>query len=119
MIFLENLDGIKLTRMCKEMSLPFYDVLKVENRLLDGSLHIQTLGDPMKIIKAEIVVYESFAELIDYSQNIYEELIFVKHDKRFRGFIRNPISWVKLGRYVNQNTLYTGNIEFVVLGEAL
>lgn len=117
MIHLENLGSVKLTRLCREMSLPFYDVLKVENRLLDGSLHVQTIGDPLKIIKAEFVTTEEFATQIDYSQSINEEMIFVNGNKRYRGFVRNPINWVKTGRYNNQFTFFVGELEFVILQE--
>ncbi len=115
MVSLENLAGERLTLLFSEVSLPRLDVLKVENRLLDGSLHIQTMGYPLTTIKATAVTTEELARNIDQKQSIQEEFFFVKHGERFKGLIREPITWAKIGRYTGKDTKFSGELEFVIL----
>lgn len=117
MIRLETLSGSRLTLICTNVSLPKHDVLQVENRLMDGSLHIQTIGQPLKIINLEVLATEINAEKIDEMQAIAEELYFLKPPKKYLGIIRKPMSWVKKGPYIGDDTKYLGEIEFVILGE--
>lgn len=118
MVSLESLAGERLTLLFSEVSLPRLDVLKVENRLLDGSLHVQTIGDPLKLIKASVVTTEELALKIDQMQSSQAECFFVKHSERYRGLIRSPVDWKKVGRYIGSDTKFSGELEFVILGES-
>lgn len=113
-IQLTDLSGKLLTVICTEVSLPAFDLIKIENKLLDGSLHVQTIGDPLKTIKATVVTTEELAETIDQMQSVQEDCYFVKDDKQFRGQIREAIVWKKLGRYKGKSTLFSGELEFVI-----
>ena len=117
MIRLTTLDNYTLTLLCSNVSLPIHDILQVENRLLDGSLHIQTIGEPLKTISIEVLVTEINAINIDRIENIKEEIYFFKGTKRYQGIIRNPITWTKRSMYTGDTTKYSGEIEFVILEE--
>ena len=117
MIRLTTLDNNTLTLLCSDVSLPIRDTLQVENRLLDGSLHIQTIGEPLKTILIEVLVTEINAEKINIIENIKEEVYFFKGTKRYLGIIRKPITWAKRSMYTGDTTKYSGEIEFVILEE--
>jgi len=119
-IQLETLSGYILTLGCKNVTLPQFDILKAENRLLDGSLHIQTVGNPLKTINFEILITRNNAERLDHARAIGEELYFINENKKYRGIIRNVVDdWTQFGKRYRELSLrkYTGSIEFVVLEE--
>lgn len=117
MIRLETLSGTRLTLICTNVSLPIHDVLQIENRLMDGSLHIQTVGQPLKTINLEVLATQKNAEAIDEMQAIAEELYFIKPPKKYLGIVRKPISWVKKGPYIGDDTKYIGALEFAIFEE--
>lgn len=114
---LETLNGETLTIMCTDISLPLYESIKVENKLLDGSLHIQTIGNPLKKFQIEVVCTKYNAEKINEMVNTVEEIYFFRESKRYRGIIRNQINWTKIEMYKGNVTKYKGEIEFVVFEE--
>lgn len=117
MIRLTTLNNNALTLLCSDVSLPIHDTLQVENKLLDGSLHIQTIGEPLKTILIEVLATETNAEKIDVIESIKEEVYFYKKTKIYRGIIRKPIKWTKRSMYTGNTTKYSGEVEFVILGE--
>lgn len=114
---LETLSGDTLTIMCTNISLPLYEGITVENVLLDGSLHIQNIGESLKKFQLEVVCTMENAERIDLMQTIVEELNLFRELKRYRGIIRNPISWSKIEMYQGNTTKYQGEIEFIIFEE--
>ena len=114
---LETLSGDTLTIMCTDISLPLYESIKVENKLLDGSLHIQTIGNPLKKFQVEVVCTKYNAEKISEMTNTVEEIYFFRELKRYRGIIRNQINWAKIETYKGDTTKYQGEIEFIIFEE--
>ncbi|HZK44365.1 MAG TPA: hypothetical protein VFC73_08820 [Syntrophomonadaceae bacterium] len=114
---LESKVGHTLTIMCTNISLPIYETNQIENKLLDGSLHIQTIGEPLKIFKVEVLSTKENAEKINEMQNIGEEIYLVAETRKYRGLIRKPIIWTMKGMYQGKTTKYIGEVELVILEE--
>lgn len=119
---LETKVGEILTLLVVESSLPVRELMQVENKLLDGSLHIQTIGEPTKIIQIEIFVDRAKAERIDEICYKTEEVYFFDDTKKYRGIIKKPVppvQWKKQGISRGNDTKYTGVVEFVILEEGI
>lgn len=117
MIRLTTLDNNTLTLLCSKVSLPILDTITIENKLLDGSLHVQTIGDPLRTILIEVLVTEKNAEKINIIESIKEGVFFYKGTKRYQGIVRKPIAWTPRSMYTGDTTKYSGEVEFVILGE--
>ena len=118
---LEDLNRKPLTIGCRDVTLPQHDTLKIENRLLDGSLHVQTFGNSLKTITFDGLVSKANAEYINNAQSIVEELYFVSYDKTYRGIIREPVTWERWGARYRDATKrkFLGTMQFTVLEEVL
>ena len=70
--------------------------LKVENRLLDGTFHVQTVGVPAKILKvdASVLGYAN-QDLLDYHAAIGSRIQIIIDDYYWIGYIRGVLSWSK------------------------
>lgn len=74
---------------------PSYDVIKVVNRLLDGSHHTQTIGNPAKILKCDVIVEsEAAKDAIDFIHGIGANLKAVTRGKHWTGpIIDSNLVW--------------------------
>lgn len=115
MIALTTVDNTPLTIMCIDVSLPLIDMIEIENRFLDGSLQIQTVGKPLKTIMLEVLVNEINAVKINEIECSKETVLFIRDKKEYKCIIRHPIKWEKREMYIGQNTKYSGEIELVIM----
>jgi len=70
------------------------EAIKVENKLLDGSFHIQTIGAPADVLNMRIfVVGEETKEKIDEAEALCSEVTVVMNGKYWTGIIRSVPSW--------------------------
>lgn len=119
MIKLENLQGIKLSRGIRNLSPIQHDSIQIKNKLLDGSFHIQTIGQPLRYFAFEMLSNHKQVEKIDIAEYIGENLTLTIGNKIYTGMIDGKLDWDRFGkRYKdNQETLYTTNIKLNILKE--
>ena len=73
---------------------PGYEAIKVENRLLDGSFHTQTIGTPARVCYAELMVLsEAAKDTIDVAAGINAPLKVTGGTKYYIGTVRGAPSW--------------------------
>ena len=65
MIIIESLEGELLSKICKEVSPIKYESIVKKNKLLNGSYHIQTIGEPLKYIEFIVIANQVQVEKID------------------------------------------------------
>ena len=65
MIRLETSTGLVLSKILKEVSPIEYSSNKQVNRLLDGSYHVQIIGNPLRKIQGVIISTFNQADLIN------------------------------------------------------
>lgn len=75
---------------------PKQETTEVKNRLLDGSWHIQTVGDPAKSYELEFVVYATAQETIDGYAADKTPLRLHRHGKNYIGIIDGNPDWEQL-----------------------
>ena len=119
MIKLEKLDNTKLSYGIKSLSPILYETIKVKNKLLDGSYHIQNIGTPLKYITFEILSNHNQVDLINKAEGISEELKLIIDNKYYIGMLDGELSWNRLIlRYGNKNnTFYISDIRLNISGE--
>lgn len=96
MIRLESLKGEKLSRGIRNLSPIRYESIRIKNKLLDGSYHIQTIGDPLKYITFEILSNHEQVNKINTAEYKGEELKLVVDDKYYIGKIGEKLSWDRM-----------------------
>lgn len=78
------------------MAKPKQETIEVKNRLLDGSWHIQTLGDPAKSFELEFIVCATAQETIDALAADKTPLRLERHGKSYVGIIDGNPDWDQL-----------------------
>jgi len=119
MIRIETLEGEVLSKICKEVSPPKYESIVKKNKLLDGSYHIQTIGEPTKYIEFTVIASQYQIEKIDLMETTGEQLKLIEHERTYIGLIDNPVGWRRLTLgYVNrEKRLYEGSIKIIIREE--
>lgn len=119
MIKLENLQNAKLSSGIRNLSPIQYDVHQVKNKLLDGSYHIQTIGEPLKYITFEILSNHNQVDLINQAEYKGEELRLIIDDKFYIGKISEKLEWERVTvRYKNATQIhYTSSVIFNISEE--
>jgi len=82
--------------------IPGYDTIKVLNRLLDGSFHVQVIGNGARIVNINTIsVYEDSKNLIDTYESTATPVKVVLDSKYYIGFIKESPNWtrIKAGLY--------------------
>ena len=72
------------------------ETTEVKNRLLDGSWHVQTIGDPALSYELEFVVPASMQEIVDDLAARKEALRLYRHGKSYVGIIDGNPDWDQL-----------------------
>ena len=118
MIRIETLDGLILSKVCKEVSPLKYENIFTNNKLLDGSDHIQVIGPPSEFIEFIVIANESQVEKINLIEAIGEPIKLIENDREFLGLIDSAIDWNRLtvGYKDREKRLYEGNIKLVLTG---
>lgn len=117
MMQLKNAVDVILSRFIQEITPLSYDSIKIKNRLLDGTFHTQTIGEPQPFVDVEIYVNEIQLDAINIAQAHGEQLILLSDVNEYIGFIDEPIQWIrKIPKINKENVLYFGTIKFVING---
>lgn len=107
MIYLENFQGKKLSKGIRDLSPIQYDAINIKNRLLDGSYHIQTIGNPSKYVTFDILANHNQVDLINISESRGEELKLLVNLKAYIGILDEALIWSRItARYANLNDVY-------------
>jgi hypothetical protein len=116
MIRIETLEGLILSKVCKEVSPPKYESIVKKNKLLDGSYHIQIIGEPIKYIEFIVIGNQLQIEKIDLMEAIGEPLKLIEHERIFIGLIDNKVDWKRLtvGFQDRNKRLYEGSIKLII-----
>lgn len=96
MVRLENIQGEPLARIIREVSPMKYQSNKQMNRLLDGTFHVQIIGEPIKTIDAMAVASFTQAEQLNAMVDQGTLLALVHNNKKYLGYINEEIDWKKL-----------------------
>lgn len=119
MIYLTNLEGEKLSRGIRNLSPIRYESIQIKNKLLDGSYHIQTIGDPLKYITFEILSNHEQVNKINTAEYKGEELKLVVDDRYYIGMLNNELDWnrITIRHKDSENTHYTSSVRLNVTEE--
>lgn len=121
MIQLEDISGAKLSRGIRNLSPIKFDGIKIKNRLLDGTYHIQTIGDSMKYIEFEILSNSSQVDIINKTEDIGGKLKLIIDNKYYIGYLNEELDWQRITmRYKNKNdTFYTSKVRLNIESEGI
>jgi len=119
LILLEDLNNTKLSYGIRDLSPLQYDTIQVKNKLLDGSYHIQTIGEPLKYITFEILSNHNQVDLLNQAEHKGEELRLIIDDKFYVGMLDSKAEWTRLilRRGDPINTLYTAKLQLNISEE--
>lgn len=119
MILLEDLNNTKLSYGIRDLSPVMYDTIQIKNKLLDGSNHIQIIGNPMMYFTFEILSNHNQVDLINLAESRGEPLRLIIDDKFYIGMFDSPAEWkmIILRRGDPLNTLYTAKIQLNISEE--
>ena len=94
---------------------PADDYIEVENRLLDGTPHLQTIGQPLQSFSFDFYCDGAEKETLDDIAHRKEPVRLERHGKYYDSVIRGSIEWdtVAPGRTV-ELVDYRGTIEILV-----
>ena len=115
---LYNASGVLITRLVSEV-LPSVDAIKIQNRLLDGSYHIQSIGGD--ILKIDIVchVTESGKSVLDQCYSTDEPLKLVFYNSYYIGLIIDELKWEKSFKGDPIRRRYTARFTLIVSEEGM
>lgn len=78
---------------------PKVDTIKVENRLLDGAFHVQTIGTGAKLLDVNLkVTKETLRARLDTAEMNGEEIRIEFDGTYWEGIIRESLEWEKVAR---------------------
>ena len=118
---LETMQGVLLSKILKNVSPIKYTSNRQVNKLLDGTYHVQIIGEPLKTIDAVIISNFIQAERLSYLTDRGEEFLFYHLGKKYLVHIDNPIKWVRLN-YSKGNgdkSFYEGKLDMVIKEEVI
>lgn len=119
MIRLETSTGIILSKILKEVSPIEYSSNRQVNRLLDGSYHVQIIGNPLRKIQGVIISTFNQADLINSLVDQGTPMVLIFLDKKYLGFIDEGISWkrINFAHGDKDRSLFEGKIMMVIKEE--
>lgn len=89
---------------------PKKDTVKVENRLLDGGFHVQTIGSAGDVLDVTLqAATEDARGLVDRAEALAEEIRVTYNDRYWIGIIRDNLAWSK------QAGVFSTSFELLVL----
>jgi len=91
------------------------DINQIENRLLDGTYNVQSIGDSLDIIEITCYVTKTNKIVIDDINKICGYIKLVKENKYYTGYITKAMPWNVLTK--GTNGLYEGRFRLVVQEE--
>lgn len=119
MILLQNLDSNKLSYGIRSLSPMMYDVIKVKNKLIDGSYHVQIIGSPVKYYTFEILANQIQVDVINLAVSKGELLKLIIEEKYYIGMIEESEEWtlLALNRNDKTKTIYSAKLQLNVSQE--
>ena len=120
MIKLYKTDGTLLSYAIREMTPMMVDSLMVENRLLDGSIHVQTIGDGYRYYEFELVSNENQIDMITQIQSEGGLFRLELDGSYYIGFIDTPKWKRETVRTLNkEGRLFSTSITFKIKEDGL
>lgn len=107
------------------LSVAIYDLFpslkghQIKNRLLDGSLHVQTIGNPIKFIRFRCVSDDCSMNIINQIEFYGQEIKVFYDDKYYIGIIDELSEWQEELFGEKDTRLYTANISVAVSEEGV
>lgn len=120
MVRLESIQGEPLTRIIREVTPMKYQSNKQVNRLLDGTYHVQIIGEPIKTIDAVAIASFKQAERLNSMIDQGTLLALVHSNKKYLGYINEAIDWKKIN-YGNRDpdkSFCEGKFSMIIKEEA-
>ena len=96
MIRLETISGDVLSKILKDVSPVKYESNKMVNRLLDGTYHVQIIGQPSMSLEGKILSSHIQAEKLNQLIDQGAPLVFTFLDKKYIVFVDEKISWQRI-----------------------
>ena len=120
MVRLECIQGEPLARIIREVSPMKYQSNKQVNRLLDGTYHVQIIGEPIKTIDAVAIASFNQAERLNNMVDQGTLLALVHHNKKYLVYINEVIDWKKLnyGNGDPSKSFCEGKLTMIIKEEA-
>lgn len=121
MIKLENLQKKALSKGIKDISPIQHETIQVKNKLLDGTYHIQTIGEPLKYIEFDILANHDQVDLINKAEYQGEPLKLILDNKYYVGLLEEKLDWQRITmRYKeSKNRYYTAKIRLNINEEGI
>ncbi len=119
MILLQNLDSNKLSYGIRNLSPMMYDTIKVKNKLIDGSYHVQVVGSPVKYYTFEILANQIQVDVINLAVSKGELLKLIIDEKYYIGMIDGIDEWTGLvyRQQDKANTIYSAKLRLNISEE--
>lgn len=118
MMAFKTTDGDLLSWGLRNVSPLMVESIIVENKLLDGSNHVQTIGDGLRYYQFEILCNEINADLITIAQSQGGLFRLELDEKYFIGYISKPDWERETGREkVKEKRIYASDIKFTITEE--
>lgn len=105
------------------LSIAIYDLIpslsghKIKNKLLDGTMHIQTVGDPLSLVSFTIVADGYNMKLINQMDFIGQDIKVFYDNKFYVGLIDSLSNWQEQMFGEVDTRLYSATITIVVSGD--
>lgn len=120
MIKLYDLSDKELSKGIKSLSPILYDGIQIENKLLDGTSHIQIIGDPQRYVTFEILANQNQVDNINSITSQGGPLKLRVDNKYYIGYCYVS-DWQRITiRHANElNRWYTSNIKIMISSEGV
>jgi hypothetical protein len=99
--------------------IPRQESIKIENKLLNGSLTLQTIGDPFDLRDLEVIVTEASLILLNEIESTGESVTLEMDGQTYTGPIRKPPQWSVERPGVSARRLYRGTFTMIVDSEGV
>lgn len=96
MIKLETTNGQALSKILREVSPISYSSNRQVNRLLDGTYHVQVIGNPLKSMTGNIISSYEQAEILNSLIDQGVPLVLIFLDKKYLIYIDEAIKWTRI-----------------------
>lgn len=121
MIRLETSSGIVLSKILKDVSPITYSSNEQVNRLLDGSFHVQILGNPLRRMEGTIISTFNQAEMLNSLVDQGTPLLLTFLNKKYMVYIDESISWerINFAHGDMDKSLFQGKLKIVIKEEVM
>lgn len=101
------------------LCIPRSDGISVENRLLGGEIHVQTIGEAVRFVDMEVIVSAAVRIQMD-SLAITKDPVRVEMDGAYYlGPIRRAVEWQTFRQGPYSSRLYMGELTLIVQEEGI